>query len=73
MYEEAYHSIIYNHEKLETVSMFNNGVMAKSVMEHLSHMILCTMWREKSHFKRIFQNKRKLFKKQCKTVNKVSS
>lgn len=29
MYEEAYHSIIYNHEKLETASMFNNGVMVK--------------------------------------------
>lgn len=44
MYEEAYHSIIYNHEELETASMFNNGVMAKYVMEHASHMILGTMW-----------------------------
>lgn len=63
MYEEAYHSIIYNHEELETASMFNNGVMAKYVMEHASHMILGTMWGGKSHFKRIFQNKQKLFLK----------
>lgn len=67
MYEEAYHSIIYNHKELETASMFSNGVMAKEVMEHPSHMILDIMWdkkkKKKSHFKRIFQNKQKLFLK----------
>lgn len=40
MYEEAYHSIIYNHEELETASMFNNGVMAKEVMERP----MCAGW-----------------------------
>ena len=63
MYEEAYHGIIYNHEELETASMFNNGVMAKEVMEHPSHTILGTMWRGKNHILRNISKQAKIISK----------